>query len=194
MATELYIGPDKDDVRKRLVGSICRLNGEPIYVRDSKAHVVGYYGVIDEIYKTVDYRVKEFDYRSPPLGYMNYDGQAIYVSRIPDRHNQRQGLCHDVITGTPTWPRGRWPCPEIGFCIKGSHPTLEQAIQRIDDSECESVAIHRHVAISKLNGCTLGIHYRGRLVGMRENGIYRLLQSQELSFLLHPLKKAGIPI
>jgi len=198
MGKELYIGGDKDDVRFRLSGTICRYKGRPGYIGDTRGASVYFQDLVNqgEGYKVIDHRDGDFDYRSPPLGYMNYGGNACYLSRIPDRDNQKMGLGQHVIDARPSLEdrRSWFVSVEMGKCILGEHPSLEEALKLLNEDEAESVAFHRHFALSKLNAKVFGIHYRGRLVGLREGEAFRLLEAQDVSFIEPILRKAGIMV
>ena len=197
MGTELYQGPDRDDVRQRLGGTICRYKGKPVYIADTRGgHQVYVQPLLpfSDNYELIDYRTPDFDYKSPPLGYMNFQDRAYYLSRLPWRDIQKQGLCQQAIEFKPdALGRGGWfPSEALAKCILGEHPNLQDALELIQTQGHESVAIHRHIAIGTVSGQSLGVFYRGRVVGIREMGKFRLLQSDESSILERLIRKAGI--
>ena len=196
MGTELYQGPDRDDVRQRLGGTICRYKGKPVYIVDTRGGHQVYIQSMNppsDDYELIDYRTPDFDYKSPPLGYMNFADRAYYLSRLPWRDIQKQGLCNQAVESRPAIPRGGWfPSEALAKCILGEHPTLEQALELIQIQGHDSVAVHRHIAIGVVSGQSLGVFYRGRMVGIREMGKFRLLQSDESSILERLIRKAGI--
>jgi len=195
MAKELYIGIDKNDVNKRLVNTVCRFKDDPVYVLGSREHVLELYEMTTGRRFKQDYRVPEFDYRSPPLGYINVENRAFYLTRLPSRGNQRQGLCHSTVWCSDPGFRAQdyISSKELRLCILGQHPSLTNAVEMLEN-EYESVAISRHVAINKLATSTLGLHYRGRLVGTRERGQWRLLDSGDSSIIEPLIRKAGVPL
>jgi hypothetical protein len=197
MGTELYQGPDRDDVRQRLGGTVCRYKNKPVYIIDTRyPHMVAvqHLGDMGGDYEWIDYRTPDFDYKSPPLGYMNLQGKAYYLSRLPWRDIQKQGLTQEAIESKPDLRRGWFPSAALGKCILGEHPNLQEALEQIINQGHESVAIHRHIAVGQVSGQNLGVFYRGRLVGIRERGVFRLLQSEETSILERLIRKAGVNI
>lgn len=195
MGRELYIGEDgKDDVRWRLVDTICRYKGEPVYVRGSQSHMLTIqYLTRGRDREIVDYRIPEFDYSAPPLGYMNVDRSARYISRVPSRENQKQGLSRIMLQAHDGFDVQNYALTaEFRSCVLGEHRTLEQALEDLEQA-WESVAIARHVAIRKLGAHALAIDYRGRMVGLREQGRWRLLDSPETSIILPFVRRAGVP-
>jgi hypothetical protein len=196
VAQEVYIGPERDDVQHRLVKSICRYKDLPVYVNSSKLHVVSIIYLHDSTKAMVDYRDAEFDYRSPPLGYMNVNEEAHYLVREPDRKNQKYGLTPGTVAcpaGT-LHPQDYFLSKAMAACIMANHPTFREVVEKLDNDDIRSSAIARHVALSKLNNSTLTIMYRGRMVGTRELGVWRLLNSMDASIIKPYIERAGVPL
>lgn len=201
MAKELYIGPDKNDVQRKLVDTICRYSGEPVYVRGSDGHILLIYTLTNMTtmaLQRVDYRQSEFDYRSPPLGYVKHvNGRAVYLARIPERTNYRLGICRQVIhphDGSSV--RDIWASLEFRNCILGAHSNLHEAESLIETGQREGVPIARHIAIQRSpeNDRILGLYYRGRFVGLKEAGQWRLLKGADASILEPHIRKAGVEL
>lgn len=194
MGTALYQAEGRDDVRRRLVSSICRYQGKPVYVRTNvgpNIEIQSMDGVGTR--SVVPHTHPDFDYRSPPLGYMNLEKQAWYLTRQPDRNNARAGLSQDMLVCSNGEYAPGFATKEMGDCILANHPTYQEAIKNVLENDWESCAFHRHFSIVRA-GLGLGVHYRGRLVGLLELGRLRLIQSGESSFLEHILRKSGVMI
>jgi hypothetical protein len=199
MATELYQGIDRDDVRQRLSNTICRLNGEPVHIIETQNphKVAAQYmrGPRAGEYDWIDYRQPGFCYKSPPLGYMNFRGKAYYLARLPWREIQKQGLTFEAVESRPESPgRSYWGRRELADCICGVQETVEDALEKVLQEGWESYAIRRHIAIGTVSGQNLGVFYRGRMVGIREMGKFRLLQSEESSILDKLIRKSGVSL
>jgi hypothetical protein len=96
---------------------------------------------------------KRFDLSPFKMGYMNYEGQAVFVSRTPVRQN-KQGLCSANTLFTDI--KGR-KSEVLGFSrmlrtegfvdmVKGKFPDFKVAGDMLDDKDASSVAVSRSFA------------------------------------------------
>lgn len=173
---------DARQKRMKLNGTICLYKGEPYHVdaHDNLAEHMVFLVPVGSNRRgraqagdlCVDYRDKEFDYSSPPLGYTNLRPHAHYLARFPDRQAQ-QGLFYSQITDLGSGPSARAFDPYVWFyssaageCIKGIYPTLEECVEAVTSLPLwRSCAFHRHFAVQRLGRKGLELMYRGRGVG-----------------------------
>lgn len=87
---------------------------------------------------------EKLDVSSIPLGYMNYNGNAVYLRRSPTRR-YKQGVCpgslSDGQNGDILFTK------EFSDSIEGIFPSLRQAIALFNKQQAVSVALTQNVAI-----------------------------------------------
>lgn len=96
---------------------------------------------------------RKFDLTPFKMGYMNFSGSAVFVSRSPVRQN-RQGLSQAVTTFTDC--KGRryenitfnLMLQSLGFVdmVNGKYPSFKDAGELLGDNETSSVAVSRTFA------------------------------------------------
>jgi hypothetical protein len=153
----------------------------------------------------IDVRSKEFDCRSPVLGYLNYGNNCYYVSRIPDR-KQKQGLNQEsLITNDPRGLGGNYITTEyFKNMLIDKYPKQTKCFKDINAGEpdphsgydLEGIAFHRNFCYRKLAGNAIGMLYKERLIALYDNDIERfnLLQNKETSFMERLLEKNGVTL
>lgn len=157
MGAELYQNENsgQDDVRRMLVNHVCMYKGEPVFVTRSSTHRVNVSYLKDPfVVETIDYRVAEFTYKSPPLGYLNWQGEAFYLTRTPAEGYHSPALSmHALKIPEALYPKidtSRFlQTKELAVCIKGEHPSFADAIKAVREGEATSMAFHRHFAIDR---------------------------------------------
>ena len=165
---EAYLS--QEDLNMRLDGSICMYDGHPYYVRTiSKYPNITLYALDGKVNRSIkgthiiDHTGDRFSDRSPLLGYITYNNNAHYLSRIPFRH-QNQGLTQNSIDADgldryESWFFG----PEMEKCILGKHASVEEA-WKLMDRGYKGVSIHRQLAIKLIDHRNIGLYYKTRLV------------------------------
>lgn len=122
--------------------------------------------------------------RPVPVGYVNHDKQAVYVSRNPVRrykqglHHQNVRLNYAAAGGGANLLRAHGRQSDVisgrgmSECIHNSYFSMADAIRLLEDGDRRSVAFHRKWAVSEDD--TVGLRhlfYRGREVGtLTDNG------------------------
>lgn len=120
-------------------------------------------------------------FRPFPLGMMNRDGKTIYLERGPDRRRE-QGLVSNLISYTPVsvgqkqtqrWG-GRLDGPEFYSCVKASHPTARECLEKLRDPsiENEAAAFDRNFAFVRGPLDSLYLAYKTEVVGRVPDGPY----------------------
>lgn len=174
---------DPASVHRRLHQTICMYKGEPVFVeclyREDRIpegeewHKVriSTLPLGESRSRTVDYRSTDFDYRAIPLGYMNAEGGAYYLTRIPgDRNHQKQGLCKYQIHSYPTVQAFNFFASSwLRDCILGVYPTYVEALEELSNG-AKSVAVTRCIALKRDKGDRSYLLYRGRQVGSGIDG------------------------
>ena len=194
---------NRDDIMKRLHGTICFYDGHPYYI-GATSHSSGdkvFLIRFENIEKSfsgieVDYTDPKFDYKSPTLGYFFYKKkQAVYVSRSPDR-TQSQGLNHYVLFTQPELSRydSLWAwSSEFEDMLLNRYPNRSLAESMLVSGLATSVPISRNVAIAHSRRGLLEIYYKGRPVAcnLKGRGI-ELYDLTERSYLAKILANDGI--
>lgn len=148
-------------------------------------------------------------FRPFPLGMVNYDGGAYYVTRTPTRHTQ-QGLTESGVTSQyislkvsqfKSGPRSSSPRVHIyssGFrdCIVGEYPSYTDSIANLLDPEVlnESVAFSREFAAA-LGPCGLVfIWYKQDCVGyVKANSPHEaLFLDNKFSYVKEAAEELGV--
>lgn len=197
MGRELYLAGDRDDVRRRLVDTICFYNGEPVYVNGSTGHTVELFDMTKKPLGRVDYRSEKFDYRSAKVGYLNFEKQAWYLNRIPTRSNATWGISpQNLMAGfqgnryPTTWGKG------MADCLKNKYPSFEECVRLITENGYVSWAFHRQFALAPnyISG-ELSILHRDAVIGVYNYNSKKvtLTASRGLKTLRILIKEAGVP-
>lgn len=193
MGAALYIGDGKDDVRRRLLNSVCRYKGRPVLVTDTRREVVAFYDVVNGNPDKVDHRDKDFDYRSPPLGYCNFSERAYYLYRVPSRDVARSGLASENL-GCDDGVPFSFADMCVGKTILGEYPTYQDALDKVTIHNYQSWAFSRHFALGCMGRGNVSLLHRGRVIGLRESGRFRLLEGQDSSIMERLASKSGVPL
>lgn len=109
------------------------------------------------------------------LGMCNYNGNATYLERQPQRHTQ-QGLTQQMICQSSVSLVGskalRSPVdmhrPEFRECLLGQYPSIEECILGLSDTDVmnDSVAFHRDFALIRGPVETLFLVYKSDVIGI----------------------------
>lgn len=189
----------REDIHMRLNTTICMYEEEPYYVSTDDGRSDGNNITIyklDGLFrptKTIDHRDDKFSDRSVPLGYMQYEDKAHYLSRMPQRM-QNQAVTRASIVGMPQGLGARWfTSKAMRSCILGEHKTFKQAWKMIENGEFSSVPIHRYVAL-KLGRRDMELHYKGRLVAQWNENLdyWEYLKSDDRSFIQRAIERLGV--
>jgi hypothetical protein len=193
----------QSDAKMRLDGTVCLYDGKPVHVQVMDTKDMVRICPIDKVYtlhpaqwEQVKYTDDKFSYKSPPLGYVNSNGKATYLTRIPDR-KQRQGLTLDIITTRPKMLPGysfEQSFYTQGYidCVLNKYPTLDEALALLEKGKAEAVAISRSTALSFLGRNVVGLNYKGRQVGIRNGHRWQLFDQPQRPFLTKIMTKEGI--
>jgi len=191
-----------EEVKFRLENTVVLYDGEPVYI--NRVEDGAELGEVARVFFTklpLDDRretrkflsSRKFDLAPFPMGYMNYNKDAIFVTRSPIRQN-RQGLCvHTVRTTTIDGGRA-----DIGFIrmisdqgftdmVKGVYPSFPDAVDLMEEESYYSVALSRSIALKvdrdldvlflKKNNTNCGIALRGE-IGIRLSKKYHFLREE----------------
>lgn len=173
------------DASMRLSGTIIRLsNGRPIYVVDAKTKSMLQYQELtkdglDREGEPKKGRITDgkFDLSPVPLGYINYNGSACYMQRIPAR-KYKQGLSSTNLScnNQAILTREVIQSGSMYRCIIGSYPSIEDCFATKDIMDVKSIAFSREWAI-RFRGGKNYLMYKGRkIVGtINEDNEYELM-------------------
>jgi len=193
---------NQDDLTMRLNDTICRWKGHPYYVMttdgQSRYPNISLYkldSILRRSHLIVNHTEDFFDDSSPPLGYMNHNNMAFYLKRMPYRWNN-QGIKQQSIESLPSLRSvpGHWfSSMSIESCILGRYPSLDQAMSTLQyASYPSSVAIHRDIAIGYLDSRRIGLHFKARLVAIKQDDGWNYLESPDRNLVRKIVDKTGV--
>jgi hypothetical protein len=128
-------GKDYEYASSRLENTIVRLGGEPVMVQRVDMDGVCMYNLLkdggDAEFKRVE--IDKLDLHPVPLGYVNKGAYCGFLTRIPKRHDWRQGLRKNnsmILRGANISYNGIYGKP-LHRCIVGSYPSYKVCVQKI---------------------------------------------------------------
>jgi hypothetical protein len=175
---------DYEYANSRLLDTIVRLDGEPVYVHQVMVGMNAQYCTLKDMDVTKMCKVDELDLKPVPLGYCNYNKHACYLTRIPMRRDWRQGLRRGNFTSLTGADALRIPYDALRQCIVGEYPTFEGALEAV--KKVKSMAWHRHWAVDSNNQ----VLHKGsiRPVGVVDKG--QVVLSSRYQYLKEALKES----
>jgi hypothetical protein len=185
-----------EDKRMKLQGTICMWQGLPYMVLcDHPGNEVELYRLGEGTRLKVDYTDPDFNYKSVPLGYIDYGKKAYYLTRIPNRQN-KAAVSQELIGIIPRqemYVDNFYNTKAMENCVLGIYTSYDRACQEVVTGKSTSRAFGRRLAVSN-EGRTYAINYRGRLIGhLGKQGVVQLLPSGDQSYMQQILMKAGVP-
>ena len=148
-----------DYARTKLIGTIVRLDGRAIQIEDLSGKVAYYHYLTDDEKKQLSCPIKDIDITPVELGYINYNVDTYYLTRMPMRRDWRQGL-RQLSCITPTNKRIDVPMSAVGKAIENIYPKFEEAIEKIGKG-FKSIAFSRNFAVTSSGA----IQYKERFYG-----------------------------
>lgn len=122
---------DAEYARSRIEETLVRLDGEPVYVHQVTqeliarvTHPLRFDGVVSDV------KLGDLTLESPKLGWVNTEGGAAYVSRIPKREDWRQGVRRNNLTTLTGRDIRGLDTRDIARCIKGTYPRLQDVVKQ----------------------------------------------------------------
>lgn len=208
-----------EETKFRLEGTVVLYDGAPVYItavqmpgeEDAEEIARVYFRELpltrkpkrgDDIRKYLSSR--KFDLSPFKMGYANYEGHAIYISRAPVRGN-KQGLCRAnvAIRGADGSRCGWFEFHEFlhskSFVdmFNGDYPSFREAKELFagDPDGCKSVAVSRDFAICP--EADLGMFFlvhKGTKCGISLEGDQGIRLSPRYAFLNQVIEQARIPL
>jgi len=134
----------------RLTETVIRLGEKPVLVHavdyDKEGRIrIKYEDIMEDIINrdTID----KFNLDPVPLGYVNADGEARYVTRMPLRNDWKQGIRQRSICDVGGYGVNHIPYRTIGYTIMGKFPKLSTVLDRVSRGH-SSMAFSREFAIT----------------------------------------------
>jgi hypothetical protein len=203
-----------EEISARLLNTVVVYDGKPVYItRIGPADVgekkeiarVFFYelplvGKAEEVRKYLSSR--NFDLTPFKMGYINHQGQAIFLSRNPTRQ-YKQGLSNNTLVCTDI--RGK-RSEVMGFdhmirspgfmpMFEGKYPTFKEAGALLGDKENSSVAISRSFAFLIDHDLeSLFMLHKGVRCGIAMKEDRALKVPPKFHFLREEMEEARIPI
>jgi hypothetical protein len=200
-----------DEIRFRLENTVVLYDGKPVYItrvdaggEDGEIARVFFYdlplvGNNKETRKFLSSR--KFDLTPFKMGYLNYNGEAIFVSRSPVRQN-RQGLCvNNTVFTTIKGQRAEFSYNQMigssGFIdmVMGTYPDFKTAGTMLDEKGIKSVAVSRSFAfIIDHDLEALLLMHKGVKCGLAMKGDRGLKLPPKFAFLREEMEEHRIPL
>jgi hypothetical protein len=186
-----------EDKRMKLQGTICMWQGLPymVFADGYPGNEVELYRLGEGTRKKVDYTDPDFNYKSVPLGYIDYGRKAYYLTRVPNRQN-KAAVAQETISIIPKqemYVDTFFNTKQMENCVLGIYTTYERALQEVVTGKSVSRAFGRRLAVVN-EGRVHGVHYRGRPIGyLGKQGVVQLLPAGDQSYMQQILMKAGVP-
>lgn len=167
-----------EDLVTLFKNSVIRYKKEPVYVKDVPDRGTLIVHPLDGgkgKASYVDISDLELDFEPVPLGFVNHNKIAFFMSRTPSRQ-WCQGLSpKNVVTEAISKRRdavvgdaralSQLTTKSLVSCIKGEYPKLDRALELLEEKH-ESVAISRYFAIDQ----DFSIFHRTQEVGLLDKG------------------------
>lgn len=96
-------------------------------------------------------KLDDLTLRGFKLGYLNRNGKAIYIMRVPKRRDWRQGLRNNNVVGFVKQRRCNISNQTIMEALEATYPSLDKAISMLQEG-WSSVALSRQYAIESYRG------------------------------------------
>lgn len=182
----------QEDIRDRLEGTIIRYEDDPVLVVDSEGFNI-FIKYLDGIKKElVSIKDKKLNFKSIPLGYVNYKGRAYYLQRIPQRRWKHGVSRAGIYSVTDHAPIDYLLGKPLVATVKNIYCSYDKALIDIKKKSIESVAFNRLIAIKKENLGNTKLEYRGAEVGWFEKN--KVILGKEYSHLREHLTIKGVKI
>jgi hypothetical protein len=208
-----------EDLQNRLSGSVCRYDGEAVYVNVESASKITLYSLDQStILFTIKPKDPKFDISSPELGYMNYDTparfslskryppEAIYVRRVPYRR-YKQGISADCVRtfDVSGHPRGyNYFMLSDGMKVlieNRGYPSYATALRTLVNQEgpyenkIKSIAVSQELALSMEESGLVLVYFRTQNIGYIEPNSIRVNLTQDPFSFIYPevMRKYSIP-
>lgn len=143
--------------------------------------------------RVAEYALNECQFMQYNLGYMNTPSGAVYVYRIPVR-KYRQGLhFENVNIGAYMNWRDTITKPYFIDMMMRKYPSLREAQDSLQaNKECESVAFHPRMALSRDDLGLYFLLYKGKRIGWSDTDEFRL--PSDFSYLRESLNESGVKV
>lgn len=186
---------NRNDLHMRLHGTLCLWKGEPVkvHVDDSPGYPetsITVQPLNKNKSEVIDYTSDEFTPHGIKLGYVNYEGFAYFVSRLPLRRNM-QGLTTGNINVSHGGPKALLFSKSMRDCILGKYPSIKEAREKFEGMH-SSVAISRNFSIVR-EGSFYYLDYRAKRVGtLNRDDTFQIFDSPNSSFIRRALDREGL--
>lgn len=201
---------DSNERKARRLGStVCKYDGEPVYVMTG-LHVRGKQQTLeDEVYiaplgkstnpydesgwKLVKYTDDKFSYQSVELGYCNYKESAVYLQRTPHRQMYQGISGYNIRNNSGVDTYGLIQTDAMEKCIKGDYPNFWEALENVLNGH-RSCAWSREFAVHNRGRDRIVLLYRDREIGVwsARNALFKIHEARDNKFICALLKEKGI--
>jgi hypothetical protein len=198
---------DRSDTARKLHGCVATYEGRPVLCSVDEGlndlYTIRIKSIPGGRARTIQTTDPEFEARFLPLGYMNVDGIAVWLSRNPAR---RMALGIGDHTVVQTTARGQ----RVGYSIVSEHyvklfdndyPTFIQAVEQVmkEGTDSASCAFHRDFAIAWLDKpSSMRVYFKQQAIGTISikrrvsKSVVDLYDSEYRSFIMPLLDRIGV--
>ena len=187
---------DPEYAAERLIETYIRYDGKPVLVRDVQSGdgeiKLDLYNYGNGMHDLRDISDPKFNFHPIPLGYVNSDGYAYYLQRMPERR-WKQGIDHrSVECKNQIGPARRHVLLQMPLynSIVNPFPSYEQVLEEIRADAVKSRAFHKKFALMREGLGNKVMRYKERTIGWLEDD--RILLSKDYIYLKEMLEVEGV--
>lgn len=142
-------GNDWQYARTRLIETVVRVKKDntPVMIHDvTRTKVVC--SALSDGDTLINLKLDDLDVKPVNLGYLNYNGVASYIVRVPKRRDWRQGMRYGNIKSLSGISAQHIPLKYYDHVIRGEYPSLDKVIKSSKTVK-DSIAWHKHWALDR---------------------------------------------
>lgn len=184
---------DFEYAKHKIVGSVVRL-GEKLVRVDKVDTLTGevYCRVFPE-HNLISCELKELNLEPFPLGYFNYEGDALYSRRLPSRQ-WKQGVRKENCQITSHVNLGKF-IPNSAFeqallqLYTNHYQNKQVCLEKIANGEATSLAFHRNFSVATPK---FTLRYRGNVIGGLNPDNGEAIVQPKFNFLQKVLEESNV--
>lgn len=185
-------GNDYEYANDRLRGTVITYKGHPIHVERIRGGglVEGFFLATNR-FNGERIHLNDCDLSPIRLGYINLKRDAVYITRMPQRQyrqglNQRQIVLSKKKRNMP--PRLIFSKP-LTDMLSDRYPDIDTCLDLLQNDEKTSVAFSKKFSLTKDNRKSIGLEYRGKIVGRVNNSDNDIVLEKKFLFLKELLEE-----
>jgi len=181
-----------EDIRARLENTIIRYDNEPVLVTGHDGFNIFIKYLSGAKKEMVSIKDKKLNFKSIPLGYVNYKGRAYYLQRIPNRRWKHGVSTGGIYSATPNAPIEYLLEKPLVATVKNIYCSYDKALKEIEKKTVSAVAFDRSLSIRKEELGNTKLEYKGTDAGYFEAD--KVLLGKNFKHLKEQLIYKGVKI